>query len=115
MVDPGPNQQSVVRPGSEAGRDTSSPGSGRLERRILRKYLVTFVALVSLALLISGLVGAYFSYQENRAALGRLQREQASSAAAAIQAFLTDIDRQVTSATPPAVSRGVVPLEQFQH
>jgi hypothetical protein len=48
------------------------------------KYVVLFVILVSGALVTSGLVEIYFSYQENKAALVRVQREKAVTAATRI-------------------------------
>jgi len=42
---------------------------------LFRKYAVLFVALVSGALLVSGLLELYFSYRENEAALVLLQRD----------------------------------------
>jgi signal transduction histidine kinase len=63
--------------------------------RLLRKYVVLFVALVSGALVTSGLVEIYFSYQENKNALGRIQREKAQAAAAKIEQFIKEIERQI--------------------
>src|SRR5215203_4131537 len=48
----------------------------RQQGQLFRKYMTIFVALVSGALLLSGLVELYFSYQENQAALVTLQREK---------------------------------------
>ena len=49
--------------------------------RLFWKYVVFFVILVSGALLTSGIVEIYFTYQENKAALVNLQREKAAAAA----------------------------------
>src|SRR6187402_1278774 len=49
--------------------------------QLFRKYVVVFVVLVSGALLTSGLIEIYFSYQEQRAALVQIQREKADGAA----------------------------------
>ena len=62
---------------------------------LFRKYVVLFVTLVSGALLASGLLEIYFSYRENQTALVRLQREKATSAAATIEQFIREIERQV--------------------
>src|SRR4051794_6618717 len=71
--------------------------------QLFRKYVVVFVVLVSGALLTSGLVEIYFSYQEQRAALGQIQREKASGAASRIEQSLPDVERQVDAVaqTPP--------------
>jgi class 3 adenylate cyclase/HAMP domain-containing protein len=61
---------------------------------LFRKYAVLFVALVSGALLVSGLVDLYFSYRESKAALVRLQREKAEAAASKIDQFIRTIEDQ---------------------
>ena len=61
--------------------------------RLFRKYVVIFVVLVSGALLTSGAVEAYFVYEENQAAVIRLQRERAVAAASTIEQFLAESER----------------------
>jgi signal transduction histidine kinase/CheY-like chemotaxis protein len=61
--------------------------------RLFRKYLVVSVVLVSTALLTSGLVEAYFAYEENQAAVIRLQHERAVAAASSIEQFLGETER----------------------
>jgi signal transduction histidine kinase len=75
------------------------------------KYAVIFVALVSGVLLTSGLVEIYFSYQETRTALARIQWEEAENAALKIRQFLKDIERQMVWTLQPLGVHGV-PLEQ---
>src|SRR5262245_31461420 len=58
---------------------------------LYRKYVIVIVALVSSALLVSGAVQLYFSYQESQAALIRIQQEQARSAAVRIEEFVRGI------------------------
>jgi len=58
------------------------------------KYVVLFAILVSGALVTSGLVDIYFSYQENKAALVRVQLEKAVTAAARIEQFVREVERQ---------------------
>ncbi|HZM36974.1 MAG TPA: GAF domain-containing protein [Burkholderiales bacterium] len=68
----------------------------RLHRgRLFRKYLLLILALVCGTLVISGGIGLYFSYEENKAALASLQREKAGAAAARIEQFVRQIDRQL--------------------
>jgi signal transduction histidine kinase len=59
------------------------------------KYVVYFVALVSTALIVSGLVGLYFTYEESKAARLNLQREKAEAAASRIQNYIDEIERQL--------------------
>jgi signal transduction histidine kinase/HAMP domain-containing protein len=63
--------------------------------RLFRKYVVLFVALVTGALVTSGLVEIYFSYQENKTGLVRIQREKAEAAASKIEQFIKEIESQI--------------------
>ena len=67
----------------------------RYRGHLFYKYMVIFVTLGSGALLTSGLVEIYFSYQETRTALTRIQWEEAENAALKIRQFLKDIERQI--------------------
>ena len=83
--------------------------------RLFWKYVVLFAILVSGALLTSGLVELYFSYRENLAAVVALQREQAAGAAARIDAFVRDIERQVGWASQGQVgTRQTVEQRRFE-
>lgn len=44
---------------------------------LFARYAIPLVVLVSGALVVSGLVEIYFSYQENKSALARIQHEKA--------------------------------------
>ena len=59
--------------------------------RLFRKYFLLILALVCGALMISGAIGLYFSYQENKIALLSVQREKAIGAAARIEQFIRQI------------------------
>jgi HAMP domain-containing protein len=63
--------------------------------RLFRKYVVLFVALVSGALVVSGALEIYFSYQENKVGLAQLQREKALAAANRIEEWVKEIERQI--------------------
>jgi signal transduction histidine kinase/HAMP domain-containing protein len=74
----------------------SSPiAPSRLRGRLFRKYAALFVLVVSAALLANGLVQIWFFYQENKASLVRVQREQAQAAAAKIDQFVGEIVNQL--------------------
>jgi signal transduction histidine kinase len=62
---------------------------------LLRKYIALFVAVVTVALMASGLLDMWFSYREQRVLLLNTQREQASAAAARITHFVEEIERQM--------------------
>jgi signal transduction histidine kinase len=80
--------------------------------RLFRKYVVLFVILVSGALLASGLIEIYFSYQENKAALAAIQREKALGAASRIEQFIKEVERQIGWTAQSALAARGAPLEQ---
>lgn len=80
--------------------------------RLFRKYVVVFTGLVSGALLASGLVEIYFSYQDHKTALVAVQREKALAAALRIEQFIKEIERQVALASQPQIGAGILPEER---
>jgi signal transduction histidine kinase len=80
--------------------------------RLLRKYVFVIVGLVAGALVASGLVEIYFSYEENRNALVALQREKALGAASRIEGFMRDIERQIGWTTQLSLVAPAEALEQ---
>jgi hypothetical protein len=83
----------------------------RLRRgRLFRKYFALILAFVCGALIVSGGIGLYFSYQENQRALAVLQREKAVAAAARVEEFLFQIEQQLKYAALPQL--GAEGLEQ---
>jgi signal transduction histidine kinase len=85
--------------------------SDRPGGRLFRKYVVLFGTLVSGALLTSGLIEIYFSFQENRAALVAVQREKAQGAASKIEQFIKEIERQVGWAAQPQLGARMASLD----
>jgi signal transduction histidine kinase len=75
--------KSAMKQGDAQG---PAPRSG-----LFRKYVVMLLAVVSLALAINGTSDIWFSYQEQKALLFRIQREQANAAAEKISQFLNEI------------------------
>ncbi len=69
--------------------------------RLFRKYVLWTMALVCGALLASGAISVYFSYQENKAALSLVQHEKAVTAAARIEQFIRQIEQQLSFAALP--------------
>ena len=63
--------------------------------RLFWKYVVVLVFLVSGALVTSGAIEIYFSYQENKTALVGVQREKAAAAASRIDQFIREIENQI--------------------
>jgi signal transduction histidine kinase/HAMP domain-containing protein/predicted transcriptional regulator with HTH domain len=69
--------------------------------RLFRKYVLWTMALVCAALLASGAISIYFSYQENKSALSLVQHEKAVAAAARIEQFIRQIEQQLSFAALP--------------
>jgi len=67
----------------------------RVRGRLFRKYVALFVAVVCVALIGTGLFEIWFSYQEKKTLLVRIQREQAESAASKITQFVREIEGHI--------------------
>jgi signal transduction histidine kinase/CheY-like chemotaxis protein len=70
--------------------------------RLFRKYVAVFLVLVGGVLMASSLVELYFSYQETKRAIIRVERAKAVAAAARIEQFVKEIERQVRETTQAA-------------
>jgi signal transduction histidine kinase len=81
--------------------------------RLFRKYVALFLAVVLVALLTNGLSEIWFSYFEHRAALVRIQREQAEAAAAKIGRFIKEIESQLGWTTQLPWSAGTLEQRRF--
>src|SRR5215468_11795401 len=80
--------------------------------RLFRKYVVFLLLLVGGVLVLSSVVQLYFSFRENEAALGRVQREKAVAAAAKIEQFIKEIERQVRGTVQDAFDDPVMASQQ---
>jgi hypothetical protein len=79
-------------------------------RRLFRKYALLFIGLVGAALLVNSGFDFWFSYQENKAALVRVQQEKAEAAAQRVEEFVDEIKSQIGWTTHAQWSAG--PLDQ---
>ena len=81
-------------------------------RSLFRKYVVVLVVLVGGVLMASSIVELYFSYQETKRAIVRVERAKAEAAAARIAQFIADVERllresaQAASDDPAAAQVG---------
>jgi signal transduction histidine kinase len=80
---------------------------------LFRKYVALFVAVVCIALVTNGAFEIWFSYQEHKASLVRIQREQAEAAAAKIGQFIKEIESQVGWTTQLPWSAGTIEQRRF--
>ena len=89
----------------------------KVRGRLFWKYVVLFVILVSGALVTSALVEIYFSYQESKTALVRIQREKAEAAAFKIEQYIKEIERQIGWTAQPVwgTVSGAVDQRRFDY
>jgi signal transduction histidine kinase len=73
----------------------------RVRGTLFRKYVLVFVAAIGGMLIVRGMVELYFSYRDNKAAVVRLQKEKAASAALRIEHFIRQIEWQIGWASHP--------------
>ena len=81
--------------------------------RLFAKYVALFVAVVAIALLSNGIFEVFFYYQEHKASLIRIQREQAEAAAAKIGQFIKEIESQLGWTTQLPWSAGSIEQRRF--
>ena len=91
----------------------AQPEKPRARGRLFRKYVGLFLAVVCVALLTNGLSEIWFSFQEHKASLIRIQREQAEAAAAKISQFIKEIESQVGWTTQLPWSAGTIDQRRF--
>jgi signal transduction histidine kinase/CheY-like chemotaxis protein len=82
-------------------------------RRLFTKYVALFVAVVCVALVSNGIFDVFFYYQEHKASLIRIQREQAEAAAAKIGQFVKEIESQLGWTTQLPWSAGSIEQRRF--
>src|SRR5262245_21323982 len=85
----------------------------KTRRRLFTKYVVLFVAVVCVALVSNGVFDVFFYYQEHKASLIRIQREQAEAAAAKIGQFIKEIESQLGWTTQLPWSAGSIEQRRF--
>src|SRR5882672_2599122 len=93
-----------------AAGNTAAPSGAPPRRRLFRKYALLFIALVGAALLVNSAFDFWFSYQENKTSLVRIQQEKAEAAARRIEEFIGEIERQIGWTTHAQWASG--PLDQ---
>src|ERR1700756_803794 len=86
-----------------------------LRGSLFRKYVAYFAALVTLALMASGSIEIYFSYQENKAALLTLQHEKAVAAASRIGDYVQEIQHQMQWLGLPQPSTATAEQRRFDY
>jgi len=82
--------------------------------RLFRKYLLLILSLVTIALLVSGAISVYFTYQETKSSLASLQHEKALAAASRIEQYVAGIERQLAYAALPQLDASDVELRRIE-
>src|SRR3981081_889332 len=85
-----------------------TPSGTKVRSRLFTKYVALFVAVVGVALLSNGIFEVFFYYREHKAALIRIQHEQAEAAAAKIGQFIKEIESQLGWTTQLPWSAGSI-------
>ncbi|MGZ5873441.1 MAG: GAF domain-containing protein [Bradyrhizobium sp.] len=93
-IHPGADSGSLAPPAASAV-PAAKPSGTRIRSRLFTKYVALFVAVVAVALLSNGIFEVFFYYREHKAALIRIQHEQAEAAAAKIGQFIKEIESQL--------------------
>ncbi|HYI31729.1 MAG TPA: ATP-binding protein [Bradyrhizobium sp.] len=106
------NPTLAATPASGVAPTGVPPGSKR-RSRLFTKYVALFVAVVGVALLSNGIFEVFFYYREHKAALIRIQHEQAEAAAAKISQFIKEIESQLGWTTQLPWSAGSIEQRRF--
>jgi signal transduction histidine kinase len=96
-----------------SGQARSTKGASIVRSRLFIKYTVLFVAVVVLALLANGAFEVWFTYQEHKGSLIRIQQQQAVAAADKIEEFITQIESQVGWTTQLPWTDGTLDQRRF--
>ena len=107
-------EPSAAAPAQESAQGSASGSTGtKIRSRLFAKYVALFVAVVGVALASNGIFEVFFYYREHKAALIRIQHEQAVAAAAKISQFIKEIESQVGWTTQLPWSAGTIDQRRF--
>jgi PAS domain S-box-containing protein len=98
-----------------AAQGTVASPASRPRGRLLHKYALLFIALVGAALIVNSALDFWFSYQENKDALLRVQQEKADAAAGRIAEFVDEIERQIGWTTHARWAAGPLDQRRFDY
>jgi signal transduction histidine kinase len=108
-----PQGRAAAAPPLAGVAQPASPAGKKVRSRLFIKYVALFVAVVAVALLSNGIFEVVFYYREHKAALIRLQHEQAEAAAAKISQFIKEIENQLGWTTQLPWSAGSIEQRRF--
>src|SRR5215203_1031241 len=110
-----PEARTLAAVSPVAGTPASAEGQAgvKIRTRLFTKYVALFVAVVGVALLSNGIFEVFFYYREHKAALIRIQHEQAEAASAKIGQFIKEIESQLGWTTQLPWSQGSIEQRRF--
>jgi signal transduction histidine kinase len=108
-----PEGRALAAPPVAAAVPDAKPSGAKIRSRLFTKYVALFVAVVGVALLSNGIFEVFFYYREHKAALIRIQHEQAEAAAAKIGQFIKEIESQLGWTTQLPWSAGSIEQRRF--
>jgi signal transduction histidine kinase len=108
-----PEGRTLAAPPAAAASPAAGPSGTKIRSRLFTKYVALFVAVVAVALLSNGMFEVFFYYREHKAALIRIQHEQAEAAAAKIGQFIKEIESQLGWTTQLPWSAGSIEQRRF--
>src|SRR5271155_2428253 len=110
---PGTPETGSLSAGPFRAAAQAAPPGRKTGSRLFIKYVALFVAVVGVALLSNGIFEVIFYYREHKAALIRIQHEQAEAAAAKIGQFIKEIESQLGWTTQLPWSAGSIEQRRF--
>src|SRR6516165_8884571 len=108
-----PQGRTLAAPAIAPAAPAAASSRGKIRSRLFTKYVALFVAVVGIALLSNGIFEVFFYYREHKAALIRIQHEQAEAAAAKISQFIKEIESQLGWTTQLPWSAGSIEQRRF--
>ena len=122
QIESGELGRRTARPASEDKPSAASPAAetpvehaeSKYHGRLFRRYLILILTLVTGALLASGAISVYFSYQDNKAAVAALQHEKALAAASRIEQYIRQIEHEIAYAAFPQLDASDVELRRIE-
>jgi len=88
-------------------------GWGYVRGKLFLKYVLVLLAVIAIALVTNGVFEIWFSYEEHKTSLVRIQREQAEAAAAKIAQFFKEIEGQIGWTTQLPWSKAALEQRRF--
>jgi len=108
-----PQGRTLDASGAAAATPQAAKLATKIRSRLFTKYVTLFVAVVGIALLSNGIFEVFLYYREHKAALIRIQHEQAEAAAAKISQFIKEIESQLGWTTQLPWSAGSIEQRRF--